>query len=175
MQKERLMIFIDGNNLYYSLKDLGVDKLNFKKFLQILSEEKLLIRTHYYNASLDISVNQKKYWEQQKFFDSLRRIPDFEVVLCRMRKHKKDGKFIFDIKGDDVYLAVDLVSGAYENLYDTAIIVSGDEDFVPAIQKAQKLGKKIINAYFKSTSSNYLKHICDKSFCAEEIVNKTKE
>jgi len=25
-----------------------------------------------------------------------------------MRKHKKDGKFIFDVKGDDVYLAVDL-------------------------------------------------------------------
>ena len=61
--------------------------------------------------------------------------------------HTKDGKFICDVKGDDVYLAVDLVSGAYENLYDTAIIVSGDEDFVPAIQKAQKLGKKIINAF----------------------------
>jgi len=90
------------------------------------------------------------------------------------RKHKKDGKFIFDVKGDDVYLAVDLVSSAYENLYDTAIIVSGDEDFVPAIQKAQKLGKKVINAYFKSTSSNYLKHTCDESFCVENIINEIK-
>jgi len=58
-------------------------------------------------------------------------------------------------------LAVDLVSGAYENLYDFAIIVSGDEDFVPAIKKAQKLGKKVINAYFKSSSSASLKKICD--------------
>src|SRR3989344_1169250 len=97
MQKERVMIFIDGSNLYYSLKDLGVDKLNFRKFLQELSKDKLLIITYYYNAPLDISVNQKKYWEQQKFFDFLRKIPDFKVVLCRMRKHKttlKSGIFL---------------------------------------------------------------------------------
>jgi len=46
---------------------------------------------------------------------------------------------------------------------------------VPAIQKAQKLGKKVINAYFKSTSSNYLKHTCDKSFCVDNIINEIKE
>ena len=40
---------------------------------------------------------------------------------------------------------------------------------------AQKLGKKVINAYFKSTSSNYLKHTCDKSFCADEIIGEVKE
>jgi uncharacterized LabA/DUF88 family protein len=40
-----------------------------------------------------------------------------------------------------------LVSRAYENLYDTALIVSGDEDFVPAIRKVQKLGKKVENIY----------------------------
>lgn len=175
MQKERVMIFIDGSNLYYSLKDLQVNKINFKKMIDFLTKNKLLISTFYYNASLDISINQEKYWEQQKFFNILRKIPDFKVILCRMRKHKKDGKFIFDVKGDDIYLAVDLVAGAYENLYDTAIIISGDEDFVPAIQKTQKLGKKVINAYFKYTSSNYLKHTCDESFCIDKIINEIKE
>ncbi len=175
MEEERVAIFIDGNNLYYSLKDLKIKKIDFRKLLAILSEKKLLTSTYYYNASLNRGIDEEKYWEQQKFFDVLRKILDFKVVLCRMRKHKKDGKISFDVKGDDVYLAVDLVSGAYENLYDIAIIVSGDEDFVPAIQKAQKLGKKVINAYFKSTSSSYLKHICDESFCIDWIINKIKE
>ncbi|MFC1682326.1 NYN domain-containing protein [Nanoarchaeota archaeon] len=175
MTKERVMIFIDGSNLYYSLRDLKIKKIDFKKMLASLTENKLLVSTFYYNAPLDISVNKKKYWDQQKFFSFLRKIPDFKVILCRMRKHKKDGELFFDVKGDDVHLAVDLVSGAYENLYDTAIIISGDEDFVPAIQKAQKLGKKIINAYFKSTSSSYLKHICDESSCVDKIINKIKE
>ena len=175
MTKERVMAFIDGSNLYYSLKDIKVKKINFKKLLSILTKDKLLISTFYYNASLDISQNEKTYWEQQKFFNFLRKIPDFNVVLCRMRKHKQNGKISFDVKGDDVYLAVDLVSGAYENLYDTAIIISGDEDFVPAIQKAQKLGKRVINAYFKSTSSNYLKHLCDESFCLNNIIEEIEE
>ena len=115
MVKERVAIFIDGSNLYYSLKDLKIKKISFKKLLSSLTENSLLISTFYYNAPLDISVNKNIYWEQQKFFSFLRKIPDFRVILCRMRKHKKDGKFFFDVKGDDVYLAVDLVSGAYEN------------------------------------------------------------
>lgn len=174
MAKERVMIFIDGSNLYYSLKDLKIKKVDFKKMLASLTKNKLLVSTFYYNASLNRGIDEAKYWEQQKFFDVLRKIPDFKVVLCRMRKHKKDGEFFFDVKGDDVHLAVDLVSGAYENLYDTAIILSGDEDFVPAIQKVQKLGKKVINAYFKSTSSNYLKHICDESIFMDKITKEIK-
>lgn len=171
MQKERVMIFIDGSNLYYSLKNLGIDKIDFEKLLTILKKDKLLVSTFYYNAPLNINIKPKTYWGQQKFFDELRKIPDFNVVLCRLRKHKrKDGNYVFDVKGDDVHLAVDLVSGAYENIYDTAIIVSGDEDFVPAIKKAQKLGKKIINAYFKSSSSASLKKTCNDFIYMNELI-----
>jgi len=83
-------------------------------------------------------------------------------------------KFVFEVKGDDVNLAVDLISGAYENLYDTAIIVSGDEDFVPAIKKVQKLGKKVINAYFKSSSSAALKKTCDDFIYMNKILKDIK-
>ena len=125
---------------------------------------------------MDISIDSKKYWEQQKFFDALRRIPGFNVVLARMRKHKREnGTYEFEVKGDDIYLAVDLVSGSYENLYDTALIVSGDEDFVPAIRKVQKLGKKVENIYFCSTSSNYLKKTCNNSFCINKKLAKSIE
>jgi len=175
-KKERVSIFIDGSNLYYSLKDLGVSKINFQKLVGLLKKNRLLISIFYYNAPLDISVDAKKYWDQQKFFDALRRLPGFNVVLARLRKHKKeDGTYEFQVKGDDVYLAIDLVSGAYENLYDTALIVSGDEDFVPAIKKVQKLGKKVENIYFCTTSSNYLKKTCNSSFCIDKKIAKSLE
>lgn len=77
MTKERVAIFIDGSNLYYSLKDLGMRKVDFKKMLGFLTEDKLLISKFYYNASLNRGVDEEKYWEQQKFFDVLRKIPDF--------------------------------------------------------------------------------------------------
>lgn len=170
MAKERVAIFIDGSNLYHSLRNLGMDRIDFQKLIRLLTKSNHLISTFYYNASLNRGVNERKYWKQQKFFDELRKIPDFKVILCKLRKHKrKNGDYEFDVKGDDVHLAVDLVSGAYENLYDTAIIVSGDEDFVPAIKKVQKLGKKVVNAYFKISSSASLKKTCNDCIYLNKI------
>lgn len=175
-KQERISIFIDGSNLYYSLQDLKVKKIDFKKLINTLTKDRLLVSVFYYNAPLDISIDSKKYWEQQKFFDALRKIPGFNVVLARMKKHKRgNGTYEFEVKGDDVYLAVDLVSGAYENLYDTALIISGDEDFVPAIKKVQKLGKKVENIYFCTTSSSYLKQTCDSSSCIDKNIAKLIE
>ena len=92
-----------------------------------------------------------------------------------MRKHKnKDGTFGFDVKGDDVYLANDIIVGAYENIYDTAILVSGDEDFVPVINTLKRLNKKTENAFFTKTSSKKLRKLCDKSINLSMILDKIK-
>ena len=60
-------------------------------------------------------------------------------------------------------MATDLIRGAYEDLYDVAIIVSGDEDFIPAIKLSQKNNKKVINAFFPKSSSYLLRNCCDGS------------
>src|SRR3990167_1152347 len=127
--QERVAIFIDGSNFYHSVKDtfdLHDNQINFTKLIEILRKDKLLIGTYYYNASLDRGYNKEIYWKQQKFFAELRKIPDFHVVLCNMRKTKRsDGTFEFAVKGDDIHIATDMLSSAYENKYDVAILVSG--------------------------------------------------
>lgn len=88
-----------------------------------------------------------------------------------MRKtRREDGKMEFRVKGDDIYLAVDMVSMAYEDRYDIAVVVSGYGDFVPAIKKVQKLGKSVENAYFSISSSNHLKQVCNTSLKLDDIV-----
>ena len=47
-------------------------------------------------------------------------------------------------KGIDVKLAVDLVIGAVDNIYDTAIVISSDTDLVPAIKYVRKAKRKKI-------------------------------
>ncbi len=90
-----------------------------------------------------------------------------------MRKTKDlKGKLSFTVKGDDIYLATDLVSMAYEDAYDTAIILSGDGDFVPAIRKVQKLGKKVENAYLKISGSYYLQQVCDRSIRLDDYIHE---
>lgn len=171
--KEKISIFIDGSNLYHSLKKIGTIKINFQKLIDKLVNGRQLISVFYYNTPLDITKNPKRYWKQQKFFDELRKLSLFKVVLCKLRKYKKINKtFAYEVKGDDVHLTVDLISGAYENTYDTAIIVSGDEDFVPALKKVQGLGKKIENAYFIASASSALKHSSNSSICINYIIKE---
>jgi uncharacterized LabA/DUF88 family protein len=173
---EHVAIFIDGSNLYHSANgsfSLHDSELDFSKLLSVIKGARLLVGTYYYNAPLDRGFNEKTYWKQQRFFSELARIPDFHVILCHMRKLQKHGcKPEFYVKGDDIHLATDLISLAYENGYDTAILVSGDSDFVPAIRKVQKLEKKVENHYFRISGSNFLKKVCDVSVCLDAIIPK---
>jgi len=173
---ERIIIFVDGSNFYHSVHDtfdLHDNQIDFRKMIEILRTGRLLIGVYYYNASLDRGYNAEVYWKQQKFFSDLRTIPGFHVILANMRKIKKaDGTFEFTVKGDDVYLGIDMVSLAYEDAYDTAILVSGDGDFVPAVKRIQKLGKRAENAYFLISKSDFLKKVCNSSLILDDIVEK---
>jgi len=57
----------------------------------------------------------------------------------------------------DVIIAIDIVSLAYENAYDIAILVSGDGDFIPVVKKVTELEKKIELWAFRYSLSNALR------------------
>lgn len=57
-------------------------------------------------------------------------------------------------KGVDVMIASDLIAHAYEDHYDTAILVSGDADFYPALQAVKDIGKQVEVAAFDSNLSS---------------------
>lgn len=43
----------------------------------------------------------------------------------------------------DVKIAIDLLVGAHEGIYDTVIFIFSDIDLIPAIQKIKHLGKEV--------------------------------
>lgn len=69
----------------------------------------------------------------------------------------KRGRIVYDNKirekGVDVQIAIDLVIGAVEDSYDTAIIVSSDTDLIPAIKYVRLKGKRVEYVGFSSTPS----------------------
>jgi uncharacterized protein (TIGR00288 family) len=73
-------------------------------------------------------------------------------------------------KGVDVKLAVDMLNLAFNNVYDTAILISGDGDFDSVIYGAKYIGKHVENAYFSSGHSDQLKKSCDKFILLDELV-----
>ena len=165
-EKEKIIIFIDGSNLYHLVKQLCPDEkqinFSFQKFLKKIVGNRNLVRVYYYNCPLDRNRDNRAYRSQQRFFQKLKEIPNFKLILCRMQKVKINGKIIYQVKEDDIHLAVDMVKLAYNNAYDTAILVSSDGDFVPAINAVQEIGKKVENIGFEHKFSFHLKQVCDK-------------
>ena len=43
----------------------------------------------------------------------------------------------------DINIAIDIISLAYEDAYDMAVLISGDGDFVPVVKKVKELDKNV--------------------------------
>ncbi|MDA3836641.1 MAG: NYN domain-containing protein [Nanoarchaeota archaeon] len=166
--KRRVCIFIDGANFFHGIRTFGNQYsdlyFDFRKYFSELIENDDLIEIYYYNASLIQSYNKNLYWKQHKMFQRLRKINNCNLILCK-RKPRMDGfgEKYHIIKGDDVYLTLDMISCAYENKYDKAFLISSDGDFAPLIEKAESLGKKVSVCYFKECVSNDLLNACSSS------------
>lgn len=64
-------------------------------------------------------------------------------------------------KGVDVQLAVDLVSHAYQDNFDVAVIFSGDADLLESIKLVKVLGKKVILISHPHQASPNMIKTCD--------------
>jgi len=144
MNKERVFIIIDGNNFYHRLKELKLFNLlsfDYEKFTKFLISKRFLVSKNYYIGAIREERNNPKSKElmsgQRKLTGILQR-DGWVVKFGHMLK--ADG---YHEKGVDVQIAVNLLIGAYENLYDTAILVSSDTDLIPALAKARSMKKKI--------------------------------
>jgi uncharacterized LabA/DUF88 family protein len=51
-------------------------------------------------------------------------------------------------KGVDSAIATDMLQQAWDNTYDSAVLMTSDRDFIPMVQFLQTRGKKIIHASF---------------------------
>ncbi len=177
---KRVAIFIDGNNFYYGLrkiygKNKNLKDFNFQKFTNFLARNEKVVAIYYYNAQLDREFNLSKFKSQKEFFKKLKSIPNFNLVLCRLLKRNITGtnKHYYIIKEDDIHMAVDMVDGSVYDIFDTAIIVSGDGDFVPAVKSVQRRNKEVENVYFNKSSSRNLKDHCNKSLeITKEILDR---
>ncbi len=166
ISSERVAIFIDGSNLYHGLRTfLGHANIDFKKFCDILVDGRHLTRTYYYNAAEKFEENPEGHQKQQSFFDKIQSIPFLELKLGRLVV--RNG-VTFE-KGVDVLITVDMIRYARNNAYDTAVLVSGDGDFAPALEFLKDFGKHIENAYFSNGRSFNLTNYSDRFINLDDL------
>ena len=146
-QIKRVAVYVDGSNLYYKLRDCKIKNITYFGYAALadfLAENRKTIAKRYYVGVVRSKEGDKKSKKMQEgqvqLFNHLQsKKENFNVQRGYLMKN--DG--VFHEKGVDVKMAVDLLVGAYENLYDVAILISSDTDLIPAIQKVKQLGKEV--------------------------------
>ena len=147
-ENQRVGVFVDVQNMYYSAKNLYNAKVNFAQILKAAVGDRSLIRAIAYVIKADVK-------EEQNFFDALEKI-GFEVKAKDLQVFAGGAK-----KGDwDIGLAMDTIELAPK--LDTIIIVSGDGDYVPLVQHLRHaLGCRIEVIAFGKSSASSLREACD--------------
>ena len=160
---DRVMIFIDGSNLYHSLKGhFKRTDIDMGKFSRRLLEKRRLIRVYYYNATVGRREEPERYRDQQAFFASVSAIPYCELRLGRLVYTNWPSAPPYE-KGVDIQLTTDLLTHSFKNNYDVAILVAGDSDYVGALQAVKDNGKHVEVALFgKERTSRPLREVADK-------------
>lgn len=140
---ERVMIFIDLANTEqrvrkFQLKNLILDYMDL---CDSLTGDRRLVKAIVYDSSVGASDNK---W----YF--LRALENIGLELeIRTYLHSD-----IQQKEVDVAMATGMLSEGYRNSYDTAVVVSGDRDFVPAIEDLKRLGKRVEVASFMNSASH---------------------
>ncbi|MCL2140161.1 MAG: NYN domain-containing protein [Dehalococcoidia bacterium] len=158
------MVFIDGSNMYHSLKAFFKrTDLDLALFSRKLIEKRHLVRMYYYNAVVGKQEEPERFKDQEKFFKSVSTIPYTELRLGRLvYTNQWPGSPPFE-KGVDVQLATDMITHAFKNNFDVAILVAGDNDFVGAIQAVKDNGKHVEVALFgQERTSRQLRDAADR-------------
>lgn len=146
-KEQRVGIFIDTQNLYHSAKNLYKGRVNFGQVMKDALAGRILIRAIAYVIATETG-------EEKAFFEALGKM-GIETKVKNLQVFAGGAK-----KGDwDVGLAVDAIKLAAK--LDTAIIISGDGDFVPLVEYLKMEGCQVEAASFGKSTSQRLKEAVD--------------
>lgn len=144
---QRVGVFIDVQNMYYSAKNLFSAKVNFGNIVKETLAGRKLIRAIAY-------VVRTETKEEQPFFDALYNV-GIETKERPLQIFYGGAK-----KADwDVGVTVDAIRFAPS--LDTIVLVSGDGDYIPLVEYLKNQGKQVEVAAFGGTTSAKLKEAAD--------------
>ncbi|MCK4650448.1 NYN domain-containing protein [Candidatus Pacearchaeota archaeon] len=146
--RKRAIVFVDGNNWYHNVKSLvkkprGID---FGKLSVLICDRfgLSLVEVRYYNSVPDIDLGEENYYKHMVFLAGLKR----KGVVVNTRKLKvirSGGKKLRVEKGVDVQIASDMIDySLVKDFCDVCILISGDADFLPAMNVIKRKGCEVI-------------------------------
>lgn len=133
---QRVITYVDGFNLYYGLRSKSWRRyywLNLRELsLRLLKPDQHLVCVKYFTAR--ISYPPDKVDRQNSYIEALETLPDLYIFYGKYQVNPQicpscgATSYIPGEKMTDVNIAVEMLTDVYQNLFDTAILISADSD-----------------------------------------------
>lgn len=150
------MMFIDIRNILKSVDavESAYLKLDLYSLARQLTGQRELVAAYIFDTRKPYGMDDSS----RKFHDKLRYLGFRVIARESFDANRKEQKEV------DVAMACELVVHALRDHYDIAIVVSGDRDFIPAIQHVQAAGKRVEVAAFSNSVGDELVRTADRYY-----------
>ena len=135
MTLQKIAVFVDVQNIYYTTRDAYQRQFNYRLLWQELMAQGEIVLANAYAI-------QRSDDQQHKFQKALKHI-GFNVKLKPFIQ-RSDGS----AKGDwDVGITIDVMTAAASNDIDTVVLLSGDGDFDLVVDKIKRDNRVRVEVY----------------------------
>lgn len=170
MESVRVMVFYDGSYFkagqvyfrygakrgWFSLPELHS---LFEKYVAVKAKTPTdvtkVVAAHYYDGRTTTNVAAADALEKERGFEMALINAGIVPHYLPVKETPKPGENVEDLKyslaqkGVDVHFALDVLDLAHTDRFDVAVLITGDEDFVPLVRRITSLGKHAMVAHFE--------------------------
>lgn len=177
----RVISYIDGFNFYFGLREKGWKKYYWVDLVglstSLLKPNQTLVHCHYFTARVSAKGgNQVDAKRQSTWLEALETLQGqtshFGHYLQKQVSCRKCGAnwTTHEEKMTDVNIASQLLCDAFDDNFDTALVISGDSDLTTPIRMVRERfpNKRIIVAFPPGRNSVQLKKTATASFTIGE-------
>jgi uncharacterized LabA/DUF88 family protein len=118
-------------------------------------------RVLYYDARPDDTSSSVSAIED--YWKAVELLPDTEIGFGALRGRPRRQKRV------DGLIAVDMMVGAFTNLFQIAILIAGDSDFVPVVNEVRRRGVMVVIAGVRESLADELKRAGDRVWPIDPI------
>ena len=174
---QRVIAYIDGFNLYFGLKSKGWRRyywLNPRLLIEnLLKPGQQFVGLKYFTARITNNPGDPdKHKRQNTFLEAIESLPDTQVFYGHYLP-KRQTCFqcgatwnAHEEKMTDVNIAVELLKDAYDDAFDTAMVVSADSDLSPPVEAVRSRfpDKRVVIACPPNRQSKRLESVAHAYF-----------
>ena len=158
----RCAVFIDGNNIFHSARQLGFE-VDYTRLLSVLlGKDRELLRAFFYTGVDEGADRQRGFlhWMRRNGFR----------VIQKPVKLERDGTRRARL---EVEITTDML--AYAEKVDLVILVSGDEDFAYPLNALTQKGIRVEVAGFRSAMANKVMDAADRFIELDQLAERFRK